>query len=182
MIIALAGWLCAWWAVEYHKEYDRFALQHTYPEEHNGSGHYGGRVGRGAADLGSGDWMDPDILFFRNGKRNKQANAFSSLANSCICLAVLRCWFVIICSGGFLYYDRENAVVGALALTAQPSRFFFLYHNPEFLDPRDAERCLQNVYVYVCVVHCDICVFLLLYVLMNVLFMNLDMYNVLCVL
>jgi hypothetical protein len=44
------------------------------------------------------------------------------------------------CPGGFVYYDRDDAVLGTLALSTQPSRFFFQYHDPAFLHAQDAER------------------------------------------
>lgn len=39
-----------------------------------------------------------------------------------------------------MYFDEEDNVVGALALSPHPTRFFFQYHNPKRLDARDAER------------------------------------------
>lgn len=55
-----------------------------------------------------------------------------------LCFFVLRCHFPP--AGGFVYFDREDAVLGVLALSSQPTRHFCLYHNPETLDARDADR------------------------------------------
>lgn len=116
------------------------------------------------------DLTDPDILFFRNGMSRESLVEIVLFTHShavkcffiltltngptaiycvinryvrlppCPTLSIYIMWRDAANVGGFVYFDRQDAVVGALALSTQPSRFFFLYHNPEFLDPRDAER------------------------------------------
>ena len=38
-----------------------------------------------------------------------------------------------------MYYDEQDVVVGAMAMSTQPSKYCFQYHNPSYLDPLDAE-------------------------------------------
>lgn len=77
---------------------------------------------------------DPDVLFFCNGEKR---SAHASLCNNLIC--------PLFVAGGFVYLDEDGAVLGALALTNEPSRFFFQYHHPEQLDAKDAQRFYWSI-------------------------------------